>query len=247
MRENFPIRYEYFRERLINRDSVWEINFSISGLEDFQNCWMGCNVDNDGYWLAVIDTEYFYETADEVLNAKVFDGKSMCELWDKVEFFTINCVSSHTWVWRRCWNVYTAREKDFYKISQLACELWPHHNFDEMCGEIKEIIASENDMIFTLYCYGEMIAFAHCSVRNDYVEGTHSTPVGYLEGVYVREEWRNLGFATELITCCENWAKEKGCKEFASDCNISNDVSVQLHRTSGFNEVSRLVHFAKEL
>ena len=134
MRENFPIRYEYFRERLINRDSVWEINFNVSGFDDFQNCWMGCNADEDGYWLAVIDTEYFYETADEVLNTKVFNGKSMCELWDKVEFFTINCVSSHTWVWRRCWNVYTAREKDFYKISQLACELWPNHTLDEMCA-----------------------------------------------------------------------------------------------------------------
>ena len=87
MRENFPIRYEYFRERLINRDSVWEINFSISGLEDFQNCWMGCNVDNDGYWLAVIDTEYFYETADSTFvawNIELFNVGNVFDLHEEL-------------------------------------------------------------------------------------------------------------------------------------------------------------------
>lgn len=249
MRENFPIRYDYFRERLIKKDDICEINFSITGNNDYQNCWMGYSDDEDCYWFGLSDAKqsYDYKTADDILNAKVFDGKSMCELWDKVEFYTVNGVSSHTWVWRRCWNIYTAREKDYEKIAQLACELWPHHSIDEMCDEIKEIIASDNDMIFTLYCYGEMVGFAHCSIRNNYVEGTHSNPIGYLEGIYIKEEWRKLGFATELISCCENWAKSKGCKEFASDCDISNNESIKLHKSSGFNEVSRLVHFVKEI
>ncbi len=251
MKENFPIKYDYFRERLIAKDGVYEINFHITDNEDYQDVWMGYCNEHKEYWFGRIkgseENGYDFETADELLNAKVFDGKSMVELWDKAEFDLINGVSTHTWVWKQCWNSYTAREKDYEKIPCLACELWPHHSLTEMCDEIKEIIASENDMIFTLYCYEEMVGFAHCGVRKDYVEGTHSSPVGYLEGVYVKEKYRNLGFATELITCCQNWAKSKGCKEFASDCEISNDASVKLHQRLGFSEVSRLVHFAKKL
>ena len=251
MRENFPIKYEYFREKLIKKDSVCEINFNIIGDEDYQDIWMGYCDEHKLYWFSKMkgaeENGYDFETADELLNAKVFNGKSMTELWDKVEFDSINCVSTHTWAWRSCWNSYTAREKDYEKISRLACELWPHHSLDEMCDEMKKIIASENDMIFTLYCYKEMVGFAHCSIRNDYVEGTHSNPVGYLEGVYVKEKWRNLGFATELVICCQNWAKSKGCKEFASDCEITNDASIKFHQSLGFGVASKLMHFAKKL
>ena len=212
---------------------------------------MGYSDEHKLYWFSRMkgaeENGYDFETADELLNAKVFDGKSMAELWDKIEFDSINVVDTHTWAWRRCWNSYTAREKDYEKIARLACELWPHHTFDEMCDEIKKIIASENDMIFTLYCYKEMVGFAHCSIRNDYVEGTGSSPVGYLEAVFVKEEWRNLGFATELVICCQNWAKEKGCKEFASDCELDNTNSFNFHMAMGFEEANRVICFRKEL
>jgi aminoglycoside 6'-N-acetyltransferase I len=56
-----------------------------------------------------------------------------------------------------------------------------------------------------------------------------------------------LGVATYLISCCENWAKEKGCIEFASDCDISNLLSRAMHENNGFTEVSNLVHYIKKL
>ena len=54
-----------------------------------------------------------------------------------------------------------------------------------------------------------------CALRRDYVEGTHTSPVGYLEGVFVQEEYRGRGVATALLRACEAWAGEKGCAEFA--------------------------------
>ena len=41
MRENFPIKYEFFREKLIEKESVCEIKFSIIDDEDYQGIWMG--------------------------------------------------------------------------------------------------------------------------------------------------------------------------------------------------------------
>ena len=66
------------------------------------------------------------------------------------------------------------------------------------------------------------IGFAQCQLRYDYVEGTKSSPVGYLEGIFVKEDYRSKGYAKELLAECETWAKENGCHEFASDCEIDN-------------------------
>ena len=84
-------------------------------------------------------------------------------------------------------------------------------------------------------------------LRHDYVEGTESRPVGYLEGIYVREEYRNRGYAGELLAECEKWAKQKGCSEFASDCELNNDASLQFHMRVGFTEANRIICFTKRI
>ena len=35
------------------------------------------------------------------------------------------------------------------------------------------------------------IGFAQCQLRYDYVEGTSTSPVGYLEGIFVKESYRS--------------------------------------------------------
>lgn len=34
------------------------------------------------------------------------------------------------------------------------------------------------------------IGFAQCQLRCDYVEGTKTTPVGYLEGIFIKDGYR---------------------------------------------------------
>ena len=79
------------------------------------------------------------------------------------------------------------------------------------------------------------------------MEGTDSSPVGYLEGIYVAEEYRKHGIARELLAACERWAKEKGCTEFASDCELDNTQSLQFHLNVGFEEANRIICFTKKL
>ena len=89
------IFYEVFRQKLIDKKDVYEIDFYIEGEEKYNNCTMGY-IDDDGedyycFGLPVADEKnYKYATADEILNAKVFSGRSMHELWDKVCFSMIN-------------------------------------------------------------------------------------------------------------------------------------------------------------
>ena len=49
------------------------------------------------------------------------------------------------------------------------------------------------------------IGFAQCQLRYDYVEGTRTTPVGYLEGIFIKDGYRNKGYAKELLSECEAW------------------------------------------
>ena len=55
------------------------------------------------------------------------------------------------------------------------------------------------------------------------------------------------GIAREMVKSCEDWAKERNCTEFASDCNIENTQSMDFHKALGFNEVDRNIHFVKQI
>lgn len=91
------------------------------------------------------------------------------------------------------------------------------------------------------------IGFAQCQLRCDYVEGTSTSPVGYLEGIFVKEGYRNRGYAKELLAECEAWAKNNGCLEFASDCEIDNADSFYFHKAMNFIEANRIICFTKAL
>ena len=140
-----------------------------------------------------------------------------------------------------------AESKDLYILSELACKLWPDHTVEEMRSEFAEIIAKQDAAFFLAYADETAVGFAQCQLRYDYVEGTDSSPVGYLEGIYVAEEYRKHGIARELLSACEDWAKEKGCTEFASDCELENTQSLQFHLNVGFEEANRIICFTKKI
>lgn len=46
---------------------------------------------------------------------------------------------------------------------------------------------------------------------------------------------------------CEKWAKEKGCSEFASDCQLVNEESLRFHMALGFEEANRIICLRKDI
>jgi aminoglycoside 6'-N-acetyltransferase I len=137
--------------------------------------------------------------------------------------------------------------QDTKAAAHLALLLWPDHTLEEFIQEMTHIIAQPDAKVFLYYHEGETVGFAQCQLRYDYVEGTSSSPVGYLEGLYVKEDFRKLGFAKKLVNACENWAKKRDCHEFASDCELKNEESLAMHLKLGFSEVNRIICFKKDL
>lgn len=137
--------------------------------------------------------------------------------------------------------------KDVDVIVSLAIQMWSDNYSDGLKDEFGNLIMNEDAAFFLKYIENRPIAFAQCQLRHDYVEGTDSSPVGYLEGIFVAEGYRKKGYATELLTECEKWAKEKGCNEFASDCELDNDDSLKFHIAMGFEETNRIICFKKKM
>ena len=132
-------------------------------------------------------------------------------------------------------------------VAELALLLWPEHTLEELTGEFEELISQDDAVCFLAYAGDTAVGFAQCQLRHDYVEGTDSSPVGYLEGIFVREDYRHQGYAKKLLSACEAWAREQGCTEFASDCELTNTDSLKFHLSVGFEEANRIICFTRKL
>lgn len=137
--------------------------------------------------------------------------------------------------------------EDTAVVAELAMRLWPGHPGEELAAELALLLTSPKAVVFLAMLQGEAAGFAQCQMRTDYVEGTNSSPVGYLEGIFVKEAFRRQGIARALNEKAEAWAKGKGCLEFASDTSLDNASGIAFHQKAGFKEANRIVCFVKNL
>ncbi len=139
-----------------------------------------------------------------------------------------------------------ASPSDAAILGELAGCMWAHAPA-ELAAEFAELTESAEAACFLAFADESPIGFAQCQLRHDYVEGCKTSPVGFLEGIFVDEGHRHSGVARALLHACEDWARSVGCSEFASDCEIDNQASLAWHLHAGFEEVNRTICFAKKL
>ena len=141
--------------------------------------------------------------------------------------------------------IYQAKEKDLVSLAALGVQLWPVHGAAELVEEFARLM--QQGTAFFVAADPSPIGFAQVGLRHDYVEGTQSSPVGYLEGVFVKEQCRKQGVGRALVAACEAWAKAQGCTQFASDCQLCNSESLAFHLSLGFAEANRIICFSKDI
>lgn len=94
---------------------------------------------------------------------------------------------------------------------------------------------------------GADVGFAQCGLRRDYVEGTHTSPVGYLEGVFVQEEYRGRGVATALLRAARRGPGKKAVPNLQATVGWTTPASAVFHLRAGFAEAGRIICFTKRL
>jgi aminoglycoside 6'-N-acetyltransferase I len=130
----------------------------------------------------------------------------------------------------------------------LRMALWPAER-DEHLQEMQELCEQPGRYAQFVACTasGEAQGLVEVALRSDYVNGTESSPVGFLEGLYVDPAYRGQGIAALLVKTAEQWAREQGCSEMASDALLDNVASHAMHQALGFEETERVVYFRKPL
>jgi aminoglycoside 6'-N-acetyltransferase I len=132
---------------------------------------------------------------------------------------------------------------------RLRKALWPDTSDAEHEVEMAQIAAAPERYGQFMACSddGRPLGLAEVSIRSDYVNGTETSPVAFLEGLYVAPEARRRGIARSLLTAVIAWARARACTELASDTQLENSLSQSVHLGLGFVETERVVYFRKSL
>jgi aminoglycoside 6'-N-acetyltransferase I len=132
---------------------------------------------------------------------------------------------------------------------ELRQELWPQGTAQEHLTQITGLSAEPQRYanFIAYHAKGHAIGLAEASLRSDYVNGTDTSPVVFLEGIYVDSKYRRQNIAGQLIATVADWGRTKGCLELASDTSVENELSQTVHKALGFKETERVVFFKLDL
>jgi aminoglycoside 6'-N-acetyltransferase I len=146
-----------------------------------------------------------------------------------------------------------AEARDRLRLAEMRHALWPDGSIEEHAQELEPILAGAWPGVYPFAIFvaeteeNGIVGFAEVTLRS-YADGCDpSRPVGYLEGWYVAAASRRRGIGTALLRAAEEWARDQGCTEMASDTWIDSEVSQQAHESSGFEVVDRVVTYRKTL
>jgi aminoglycoside 6'-N-acetyltransferase I len=141
-----------------------------------------------------------------------------------------------------------ARADHVERWALMRAALWSDAPIDDHRQEILALLrAAANDML-ALIAFddrGDVVGFAEAAIRHDYVNGCDTSPVAFLEGIYVEPGARRAGVAQALADAVGRWGAAQGCTELASDADLANRASHAFHGAIGFTETERVVYFRK--
>ncbi len=146
--------------------------------------------------------------------------------------------------------VRAARPGDRTAWLGLRSALWPEGSPAEHGAEIEAYFEGRArapfEVLLAFDASRRPVGLAELSIRWC-AEGCVTDRVAYLEGWYVAPEARRQGVGRALIARAEQWARDQGCSEFASDADPENQRSAAAHEAVGFEEVGLVRCFRKAL
>jgi len=131
---------------------------------------------------------------------------------------------------------------------RLRSALWPRHSREEIEQEMDAMLpAAETERAFVAESgSGTLHGMVEVSLRLQ-AEGCTTSPVGYVEGLYVDPPWRRRGLGRRLVEAAETWARSRGCTEMASDTTSEYPDSLAVHCALGYEVTKSTQSFRKEL
>lgn len=131
--------------------------------------------------------------------------------------------------------------------TEMRAALWPMETLQAHAEAIAELLADKEAWGFLAQTpEGDAAGFAEIAVPK-YANGCDTRPVGFLEGIWVKAQFRRRGAGARLIRHAETFLAARGFRELGSDTEIDNGISQAAHVAWGFFEMERVVYFRKIL
>lgn len=109
--------------------------------------------------------------------------------------------------------------------------------------EMKKILDSSDWFCYFLISENnQILGMVELSSRN-IVDGCLSSPVAYLEGLYLKKKHRGMGLGREAIEMIKNWCKENKFAELGMDAEIENLAAQKFFSAIGLHETYRIVQY----
>jgi len=144
-------------------------------------------------------------------------------------------------------NIIPVDESNLKEYVDLAMLLFPDEDYKEEFEMYKKSFKTDKEMGFLYQADNKYVAMMHLSIRSDYVNGTDTSPILYLEAIYVLSDYRKQGIARKFVEFAEETAKKKEITQLASDCLLENKTSELFHKSCGFREEERVICFVKDV
>jgi aminoglycoside 6'-N-acetyltransferase I len=143
---------------------------------------------------------------------------------------------------------------DAAALGRLCVSLWPdapaaEHEAEMLTYLTTGLYGTTPTAIFLAEETSEAgpIGFVHVALRSHADQCDMAQRVGFLEGWFVVESRRRQGVGRALVAAAEAWARERGCREMASDTWVDHQLSIDAHAALGYEAVDRCVHFRKAI
>jgi aminoglycoside 6'-N-acetyltransferase I len=139
------------------------------------------------------------------------------------------------------------QKTDWDEWRRMDQALFPDNEFEDVETDMRALLSrSEAAVLIAERSDGSVCGYVEVGSRA-YADGCRSSPVAYIEAWYVDPDVRRSGYGRALLAAAEEWARERGYSEMASDAQLGNDISLKAHQSGGYEVVDKVVQFRKPL
>ncbi len=138
------------------------------------------------------------------------------------------------------------KEKNIALWVELRRALWPKFSRKKHSLECERLLNDKRQAAFGLFDDDNLVGFIQVRER-EIGDGLNSSPIAWLEGIYLKQNYRQKGFGKKLLLKIEKWAKKRNLSELRSDAKMENKNSISAHKSWGFTQANKIVQFKKQL
>jgi aminoglycoside 6'-N-acetyltransferase I len=129
----------------------------------------------------------------------------------------------------------------------MLVTLFPDEPLTELDAHVTTVLGTDDWVAFAaLAPDGDLIGLIEIFERN-YAEGCWTSPVPFVEALWVAAGSRRQGIARALVDAAIAWGQSRGRSEIGSDTQLWNAASQAVHRALGFSEADRVVAYRMDI